>query len=81
MAINIKYRPLKAFLLAVDTGSFTRAAARLGVTQPSFTALIHDLEEVLGVPTWRKPIAGYSTWRRSNAARSCSARCHRLRSR
>ncbi len=49
MAINIKYRPLKAFLLAVDTGSFTRAAGRLGVTQPSFTALIHDLEEVLGV--------------------------------
>lgn len=49
MAINIKYRPLKAFLLAVDTGSFTRAADRLGVTQPSFTALIHDLEQVLGV--------------------------------
>lgn len=49
MAMNIKYRPLKAFLLAVDCGSFTRAADQLGVTQPSFTALIHDLEEVLGV--------------------------------
>lgn len=47
MAINIKYRPLKAFLLAVDTGSFTHAANQLGVTQPSFTALIQDLEEVL----------------------------------
>ncbi len=47
--MNIKYRPLKAFLLAVDSGSFTRAAGRLGVTQPSFTALIHDLEEVLSV--------------------------------
>ncbi|WP_059413619.1 LysR family transcriptional regulator [Cupriavidus basilensis] len=49
MAINIKYRPIKAFLLAVETGSFTHAADRLGVTQPSFTALIRDLEDVLEV--------------------------------
>lgn len=49
MAMNIKYRSLKAFLLAVDTGSFTHAANQLGVTQPSFTALIQDLEEVLGL--------------------------------
>jgi len=49
MTLNIKYRPLKAFLLAVETKSFTHAAARLGVTQPSFTALIGDLEEVLDV--------------------------------
>jgi LysR family carnitine catabolism transcriptional activator len=49
MAMNIKYRPLKAFLLAAEMGSFTSAAGRLGVTQPSFTALIHDLEDVLGV--------------------------------
>jgi DNA-binding transcriptional LysR family regulator len=47
--MNIKYRPLKAFLLAVDCGSFTHAADRLGVTQPSFTALIQDLEDMLGV--------------------------------
>ncbi|MCH3872140.1 LysR family transcriptional regulator, partial [Campylobacter jejuni] len=47
--MNIKYRPLKAFLLAVDTGSFTHAANQLGVTQPSFTALIQDLEDVLGL--------------------------------
>ncbi|MCC2633086.1 LysR family transcriptional regulator [Ramlibacter sp.] len=49
MAMNIKYRPVKAFLLAVQTGSFTLAADRLGVTQPSFTALIRDLEDILGV--------------------------------
>lgn len=49
MTINIKYRPLKAFLLAVESGSFTLAADQLGVTQPSFTALIQDLEKVLGV--------------------------------
>lgn len=45
--MNIKYRPLKAFLLAVDSNSFTHAANRLAVTQPSFSALIQDLEEVL----------------------------------
>ena len=49
MTMSIKYRPLKAFLLAVQTGSFTHAADRLGVTQPSFTALIRDLEDILGV--------------------------------
>lgn len=47
--MNIKYRPLKAFLLAVQSGSFTHAADRLGVTQPSFTVLIRDLEDILGV--------------------------------
>lgn len=47
--MNIKYRPMKAFLLAAQTHSFTHAADRLGVTQPSFTVLIRDLEDVLGV--------------------------------
>lgn len=49
MTMNIKYRPVKAFLLAVDSGSFTHAAGLLGVTQPSFTTLIQDLEATLGV--------------------------------
>ncbi len=47
--MNIKYRPIKAFLLAVEAGSFTKAASRFGVTQPSFTSLIQDLEETLGL--------------------------------
>jgi DNA-binding transcriptional LysR family regulator len=47
--MNIKYRSIKAFLLAVDSNSFTHAANRLGVTQPSFTSLIQDLEDVLGL--------------------------------
>ncbi len=49
MAMNIKYRCLKAFDLVVSTHSFTHAADQLGVTQPSLTALIQDLEHVLGV--------------------------------
>lgn len=54
MALNIKYRPLKAFLLAVETKSFTHAASRLGITQPSFTALIADLESVLEVKLFER---------------------------
>lgn len=49
MVINIKYRPLKAFLLVAETASFTHAADRLGVSQPSISALIKQLEEELGV--------------------------------
>lgn len=44
MSINIKYRQLKAFSMVVETGSFRAAASRLAVTQPSFSALIKELE-------------------------------------
>lgn len=54
MIYNIKYRSLKAFLLAVETSSFTHAADRLGVTQPSFTALIQDLERILGLKLFER---------------------------
>lgn len=49
MAINIKYRAIKAFLLVAESGSFTHAAGALGVTQPSLTALIQDIEHTLGL--------------------------------
>ena len=54
MTLNIKYRPLKAFLLAVETGSFTHAADQLGVTQPSFTVLIQDLEKALDLKLFER---------------------------
>ncbi|MFT0548698.1 LysR family transcriptional regulator [Allopusillimonas ginsengisoli] len=54
MILNIKYRPLKAFLLAIEAGSFTHAADQLGVTQPSFTALIQDLERTLDLKLFER---------------------------
>lgn len=54
MILNIKYRPLKAFLFAVQTGSFSLGALKLGVTQPSFTALIQDLEHVLDLKLFER---------------------------
>jgi DNA-binding transcriptional LysR family regulator len=47
--MNIKYRQLKAFALAVEAGSFRGAADRIAVTQSSFSALIKELENDLGI--------------------------------
>jgi DNA-binding transcriptional LysR family regulator len=41
-------RQLEAFLAIVDIGSFTRAAARLHLSQPTVTARIKALEQELG---------------------------------
>ncbi|QNP47285.1 LysR family transcriptional regulator [Diaphorobacter aerolatus] len=49
MAMNIKYRAVKAFLLVAESRSFTHAAGALGVTQPSLSAQIQDLEDTLGL--------------------------------
>lgn len=49
MTFNVKYRSIKAFILAARYNSFREAADRLGVTQPSLSALIRDLEEILDV--------------------------------
>jgi LysR family carnitine catabolism transcriptional activator len=45
----LKFRALKAFLAAVETGSITRAAAQIGLTQPSLTTSLKNLERDLGV--------------------------------
>lgn len=49
MPNNLRYRQIKAFCLAVESGSFHRAAQGLHVTPPSFTLLIKNLEEDLGM--------------------------------
>jgi LysR family carnitine catabolism transcriptional activator len=41
-------RPLRAFAALARAGSFTRAAARLHVSQPALTVQIHGLEAALG---------------------------------
>lgn len=41
--VNIKYRQLKAFVLAARSLSFTEAANELAVTQASFSSLIKGL--------------------------------------
>lgn len=44
----IKRAQLRQFLALVETGSFTRAAQRLGVAQPTLSAAIAELERLAG---------------------------------
>jgi len=52
--MNIKYRQLKAFSLAAQSGSFAKAAAALCVTQPSFSVMIRELEHDLGMQLFER---------------------------
>ncbi len=58
MSLNVKYRQLKAFSLAVELGSFKAAADRLAVTQPSFSALIKELERDVDVQLFDRTARG-----------------------
>ena len=47
--ISLEIRQLEYFLAVCETGSFTRAAERLYVSQPAVTNAIHALEDELGI--------------------------------
>src|SRR4051812_35590874 len=49
-AAMIETKQLKIFKTIVDVGSFTRAGARLNLSQPAISQHIRALEEHLGVP-------------------------------
>ena len=44
----------QSFLATVETGSLSAAAARLGVTQPTLSRHIHELERELGLSLFRR---------------------------
>ncbi|MEI2416465.1 LysR family transcriptional regulator [Orrella sp. JC864] len=54
MASLIALRHLRSFVAVADTGSFTRAAERLFLTQSSLSATIHQLEEDVGVKLFER---------------------------
>lgn len=47
--MRIKLRQVEGFLAAADSLSFSRAAEKIGMTQPAFSQLIRDLENALDV--------------------------------
>lgn len=47
--MNENLRDLNAFVVVAEEGSFTRAAARLGVSQSALSQTIRNLEERLGI--------------------------------
>lgn len=46
--MDLNLREIRAFVAVAQTGSFTRAAAKLNVSQPALTVQIRRLEETLG---------------------------------
>jgi len=47
--MTVTLKQIEAFLTVADTGSFTRAAERLALSQPVCSSLVRDLEQTLGV--------------------------------
>jgi DNA-binding transcriptional LysR family regulator len=52
-ALNVKH--LETFYWIVRLGTFAQAAERLGTTQPTVSARIQELEQVLGVVVFDRP--------------------------
>src|SRR5690606_17927902 len=52
--MNIKYRQLKGFVFAAELGSFKAAANALSITQPSFSMLMKELEDTLGLALFER---------------------------
>lgn len=48
--INLPLRKIQSLVCLAETGSFHRAADRLGISQPAVSAHIRELEEQFGVP-------------------------------
>ncbi|GKS86934.1 LysR family transcriptional regulator [Acidovorax sp. SUPP1855] len=49
MALPFTFDQLQAFILVLDTGSFSVAAEQLGVTQPAVSAQVRELERKAGL--------------------------------
>lgn len=46
--MNLSSRDLRAFIALIEEGSFTRAARRVHLSQPAFSALVQSLEDSFG---------------------------------
>ena len=51
---------LKALKVIVETGSITRAAERLGYSQPGLTGMLNRLEQEIGYPVLQRGSGGVS---------------------
>lgn len=56
----MNYNVLRYFSVLAQVEHYTVAAARLGISQPSLSSAIHNLENALGVSSSLKRLAGIS---------------------
>ena len=54
MRRRLTYRQLESFVAVLETGSMTRAAQRLHISQPALSQLISNFESDLGYPMFRR---------------------------
>jgi LysR family carnitine catabolism transcriptional activator len=50
---NLTVRQLEVFAMASRSPSFSEAAKRLGISQPSLSAPVAKIEQQLGWPGWK----------------------------
>ncbi|WP_189209896.1 MULTISPECIES: LysR family transcriptional regulator [Actinokineospora] len=56
--MELEFRHLRVLIAVADEGSITRAAAALGMSQPSLTAQVQRIERALGAPLFERGRAG-----------------------
>ncbi|MGX7824425.1 LysR family transcriptional regulator [Actinokineospora sp. 24-640] len=56
--MELEFRHLRILIAVADEGSITRAAAALGMSQPSLTAQLQRIERSLGAPLFERGRAG-----------------------
>ena len=70
---RITLKQIRYFLAVAEAGSFRRAADRLGVTQPTLTAQVAALEEILDTLVFERTRVGTQpTPTGRNRSRFCS---------
>ena len=53
-AMNVELRHLRYFVAVADAGTFTHAAERMYIAQPTLSQQIRRLEEMVGAPLLRR---------------------------
>ncbi len=55
---TLEFRHLRAFVMAAESGSLSRAAQQLGLTQSAVSRQIQDLERITGGPLFKRAARG-----------------------